>query len=230
MKSVKYENKIIAYTVNKAKVKNLYISIENGEVAIKAPWYVTSSQIQEIVEQKREWIYEKLSEYNNSPRATKKYKEGERFQILSQNYYLQIQFKNIQQAKLNVEKGIIDIILPNKLKNKNNKEKIKSMIEKMYQMIAEKEIEDAMEKVRIRVGLAPEEYKVKKLTRVWGNCSSTKKITLNRDLVMYSRKAIEYVVLHEICHLKYMNHSKKFWNMVEEYMPDYKEAEIELKK
>ena len=48
--------------------------------------------------------------------------------------------------------------------------------------------------------------------------------------MMYSRKAIEYVVLHEVCHLKYMNHSKNFWAMVEKYMPDYKEAEKELKK
>ena len=47
---------------------------------------------------------------------------------------------------------------------------------------------------------------------------------------MYSIHAIEYVCLHEICHLKHMNHSKKFWNMVEEYMPDYKIAEKELKE
>jgi len=46
--------------------------------------------------------------------------------------------------------------------------------------------------------------------------------------MMYSRKALEYVVLHEICHLRYMNHSKKFWAMVEYYMPDYKDAEKEL--
>ena len=48
--------------------------------------------------------------------------------------------------------------------------------------------------------------------------------------MMYSHKAIDYVVLHEICHLRYMNHSKKFWEMVESYMPDYKEAERELKQ
>ena len=48
--------------------------------------------------------------------------------------------------------------------------------------------------------------------------------------MMYSREAIEYVVLHEICHLKYMNHSKKFWEMVEKYMPDYKVYEKELKR
>jgi predicted metal-dependent hydrolase len=47
---------------------------------------------------------------------------------------------------------------------------------------------------------------------------------------MYSRHALEYVIIHELCHLKHMNHSKKFWSMVESFMPDYKEAEKELKK
>ena len=71
---------------------------------------------------------------------------------------------------------------------------------------------------------------IKKTKSIWGSCSSNRKITINQNLMMYSRKAIDYVVLHEICHLKYMNHSKKFWAMVEKYMPDYKEAEKELKK
>ena len=62
MNKIKYENKTIAYTVNKARVKNFYITIENGEVVIKAPWYVNSSQIQEVVESKRQWIMQKLEE------------------------------------------------------------------------------------------------------------------------------------------------------------------------
>ena len=52
MKKIKYENKTIAYTVNKARIKNVYISIQNGEVVVKAPWYVTQNQIQEVVERK----------------------------------------------------------------------------------------------------------------------------------------------------------------------------------
>ena len=112
----------------------------------------------------------------------------------------------------------------------DNTERIKSMMDKMYNMIAQREVELAMEKTRKLTGLAPDEYNIKKLKSVWGKCSSSKKITINQDLMMYSRHAIEYVVLHEFCHLKFMNHSKNFWGLVEKYMPDYKEAEKELKK
>lgn len=230
MKKIKYQNKTIAYTVSKAKIKNYYISIQNGEVVIKAPWYATSAQIQNVVEEKREWIMRKLEEYKTSPRKVKEYSDGERFQILGENYYLNIYYKNINNAILNVENGKIVVILPLDYAEEDNTEQIKKMIDKMYYMVAEKEVEQAMEKTRKMVGLAPEEYRLKKVKTVWGSCSSNKKITINQNLVMYSRKAIEYVVLHEVCHLKYMNHSKKFWAMVEKYMPDYKEAEKELKR
>ena len=230
MKKIKYENKTIAYTVSKAKVKNLYISIQNGEVVVKAPWYVTGSQIQEVVESKRAWIMQKLEEYKASPRKVKEYTNGEKFQILGESYYLNIYYQDITTAMLNVENEKINIILPLIYSEEDNTEQIKKMINKMYNMIAEKEVEIAMEKTRKMVGLAPEEYRIKKIKTAWGSCSSTKKITINQDLIMYSRKALEYVVLHEICHLKYMNHSKKFWEMVEKYMPDYKDAEAELKR
>ena len=172
----------------------------------------------------------KLEEYNVSPRKAKEYEDGEKFQILGESYYLNIYYKDINNAILNVENEKIEIILPLSYAEEDNTEQIKKMIDKMYYMIAEKEVESAMEKTRKMVGLAPEEYKIKKIKYAWGTCSSRKVITINQNLMMYSRKAIEYVILHEICHLKYMNHSKKFWEMVESYMPDYKEAEKELKK
>ena len=230
MKTIKYQNKTIAYTVSKAKVKNFYISIQNGEVVIKAPWYATGSQIQSIVEEKRDWIMRKLEEYKVSPRKAKEYADGEKFQILGESYCLNTYYKDINNAILNVEDGKIVIILPLRLAEQDNTEQIKKMIDKMYYMIAEREVEQAFEKIRRMVGLAPEEYRIRKVKSVWGSCSSNKKITINQNLMMYSRKALEYVVLHETCHLKYMNHSKKFWEMVAKYMPDYKEAEKELKK
>ena len=177
MKEIKYENKTIAYTVNKAKVKNFYISIQNGEVVIKAPWYVTSSQIQDVVESKRKWIMEKLEEYQKSPRKAKEYLDGEKFQILGEEYSLNIYYKDINNAILNVENGKIVIILPLRYAEEDNTEQIKKMIDKMYYMVAEREVEAAMEKTRKMVGLAPEEYRIKKTKSVWGSCSYMKYVT-----------------------------------------------------
>lgn len=101
--------------------------------------------------------------------------------------------------------------------------------EKYYRKEAEKVIFPIMEKMINLTGLKPERYKLFNFKRALGNCSNKKEIKLNPKLVMYSNHAIEYVCLHELCHLKHMNHSRAFWCLVEKYMPDYKEAERELK-
>ena len=76
------------------------------------------------------------------------------------------------------------------------------------------------------LGFAPEEYEIKKM-KTLGKCENNK-ITINPELVMYNRKIIDYVVLHQYCHLKYKTHSKKFFNMLEKYNPDYKKCEAIL--
>lgn len=57
----------------------------------------------------------------------------------------------------------------------------------------------------------------------WGSCSSKGNISINLLLAKYDKKAIDYVILHELCHLKELNHSKNFWQLVKTYMPDYQE-------
>ena len=109
-------------------------------------------------------------------------------------------------------------------KASNGKEAVEA-----FEYIAKEEVQSAMEDLKVRTGLAPLECTIKNLKATWGICSSKEKISINQNLMAYSRHAIEYVCLHEICHLKHMNHSKQFWNMVEYYMPDYKEAKKELK-
>ena len=93
MKKIKYENKTITYSVNKAEINNLYISIQDGEVVVKAPWYATSNQIQEVVESKKDWIMKELEKYRISPRKAKKYIDNEEFQILGKPYTLNIYYQ-----------------------------------------------------------------------------------------------------------------------------------------
>ena len=75
----------------------------------------------------------------------------------------------------------------------------------------------------------PNKIRIRNIKYAWGSCSSNKNITINLKLVNKSEEEIKYVALHELCHLKYMNHSDKFWNLVEKYMPNYKEIRKQLK-
>ncbi len=143
--------------------------------------------------------------------------------VLGIDYRVKIIYKNIKITELDVEDKTIKISLPNKYKKISNKEILDLAIEKMYEQIAIVEIERAMEKTRIMLGFAPEEYEIKKM-KTLGMCKD-RKITINPEIIKYNRKVIDYIVLHQYCHLKYKTHSKGFFNMLEKYQPDYRKCE-----
>ena len=80
------------------------------------------------------------------------------------------------------------------------------------------------------IGEFPNQVTIKNMKYAWGSCTSKRNIAINMKLARMKKQIIEYVVLHELCHLKYMNHSEDFWRLVEKNMPDYKKLRKELKK
>lgn len=221
------KNNVITYTVNKAATSNLYISVQNGEVVINAPWYTTSSQIQRVVEEKKQWILNKLKEYELSCESKKTYTKIETVKVLGKDYDLEVQYKMIKTPSLSFEDSKIQVVLPNQFKKMENAEIVSILMNKMYEKIAEKEIENSMEKTRLLLEIAPEDYEIKRMENTIAKCKE-RKITINPDIVMYSRDIIDYIVLHEFCHLKYKNHTKSFYNMLKTYMPNYEEKAKEL--
>ena len=230
MELVRNRNEVIAYTVSKAINSELYISIQNGEVMVKAPWYYTKQQIQQMVEQKKNWIINKLKEYENLSAKKRTFIKTKVVKILGANYYLKVSYKNIKMPTLNVENRDIQVTLPNKYKKIENSDILKMLIDKMYNKIAETEIELIMEKIRIELGIAPEDYTIARMKDCLGRCNLDKTITINPDIVMYEKETIEFVILHEFCHLQYKTHAKGFIKMMEEQMPNYEQQADKLGK
>ncbi len=143
--------------------------------------------------------------------------------VLGIDYKVKISYKNIKVTELDIENKTIKISLPNKYKNMESKEILDLAIEKMYEQIAKVEIERAMEKIRIMLGIAPEEYEIAKINTL-GICKNNK-ITINPEVVKYNRKVIDYIVLHQYCHLKFKTHCSSFYKMLEKYEPEYKKCE-----
>ena len=220
-------NNVITYTVNKDSVKDLYISVQNGEVVINAPWYATSNQIQRIVEEKKQWILNKMKEYDAKCENKKMAAKIKEVKVLGMNYELFFEYKNVDVADLSFSSNKINVILPNKFKNMENTKIVNILMEKMYKQIAEKEIERAMEKTRILLNIAPEDYKIEKMDKSVAKCDNNI-ITIDPEIVTYSKDVIDYIVLHEFCHLKYKNHTKSFYNMLKTYMPNYEKIAKEL--
>ncbi len=151
------------------------------------------------------------------------------------NIYIQIKYgKVIVKAPKKVSKKEIEKILEQKsewIQKTIEKETKKQEKKPLYTKEEFKEIveKNANELVK-QTGLVPNKITIKKIKYAWGSCSNKKNITINLELIKYSEQAIRYVILHEFCHIKYMNHSKDFWNLVEKYMPDYKQIKKNLNK
>ena len=148
--------------------------------------------------------------------------------VLGVDYRVKIIYRNIKITELDVEGKTIKISLPNKYRKMSNVTILDLAIEKMYEQIANVELERAMEKTRIMLGFAPEEYEVKRFKGL-GKCEDSK-ITINPEIIKYGRKIIDYVVLHQYCHLKYKTHCKAFYNLLAKYEPNYKKYEELIKK
>lgn len=213
---------VITYTVNKAVNRDMYITVQNGEVVVNAPWYFTANRIQQMVQEKKSWILRQMEQYEeNLPNM-------QSVKIFGKNYDIEVRYKNIKTPELSLQQNYkIEIILPNKYKKVGNEQILKISIEKMYEQIANNEIENIMERTRKMLGIAPEDYELVKMKDTLGKCVNGK-ITINPELMQYKKEIIEYVVAHEFCHLKYKTHGKRFYEIIEKHIPDYKKYEREI--
>lgn len=154
------------------------------------------------------------------------------------NIYIQIKDGEvIVKANKKVKKDYIEEIIKQKSnwilkkleQEKKYDEKYATPINKEEVEYLKQTITEAVEKYSKRINEFPEKVRIRNIKYAWGSCSARRNITINIKLARKRKKVIEYVVLHELCHLKYMNHSRNFWELVEKNMKDYTIYRKELK-
>lgn len=220
---------MIEYEIERRKIKNVYICIKNGKIVVKAPIRISKSKIDELVTQKREWIERKI-----------KNKEEDRLVDIKNKKYVyilgkkvNIKFSYIEKRSINVklDRNSCLVYLPKEtILNDEIYNIINKKIDKELKEFSKYYIMLAMEKYIKLTSLQPKEIVIRKFKSIWGNCSSKKVIKINQNIIHYGMDQIEYVCLHELTHLKYMNHQKEFWNYIKKYMPNYKNISDVLKQ
>ncbi|AMD95591.1 M48 family metallopeptidase [Leptotrichia sp. oral taxon 847] len=220
--------KILGYEVHRKKVKNINLRIKpNMEIYISAPENLHSDYIKNFLISKENWIknvlkkLEKIKEEQKEP----KYTTGETHKFLGQKYILTVKIGNVNRVALNNDKKNEIILMVNSSIFNNSDEK-KKILEKWYFENAKKIFPKLLEKWIKILNEDVKKFSIKPLNKKWGFCNYIKKyVTLNVELIKHTPFEIEYVILHELAHLKYPNHAKGFYNYVEKYMPNYKNAE-----
>ena len=160
MNILKTRNNVISYTVNKEISSNCYVAVDGGEVVVNAPWYFSRKQIQTIIEEKRQWILNKIEEYQEQNRV---YSDKGSIVILGSAHQVRLYYKSQNAPSINIVNRTIEVVLPNKYKKLETTQILKILVDKLYEKVAEQEVERAMEKTRLLLGYAPEDYEIKKL-------------------------------------------------------------------
>ncbi len=162
----------------------------------------------------------------------------------------QIINSKIKNMYIYIKDGNVIVKVPNKLKERYAIDFVNQKSKWIYKKIKESEsqkgknttveqkdidkletiVMQSVEEYSNMIGVRPNKVKLKNIKYAWGSCSSKKNISINVQLAKKSEMEIKYVVLHEMCHLKHMNHSKAFWDLVETYMPNYKIYRKSLKQ
>ena len=175
--------------INRKKVKNLRIKVEDGIIKVSAPTRTSEREIKRILEKNRDTI-ERLKEEDLRKRRYKNHLFGEKLEITSEKE-----------------------------------------IEKIYRTELKKALDEIFEKYEKLTGLSPKSVDIRKMKVRWGTCyPQSGAIKINLYLAERPREQIEAVVLHELVHLKYFYHDKKFKEECKKYMPNYEEIERDLKR
>lgn len=199
-------------------VKNLILKIRpNGDIEVVAPRQISEIYIKDFINRKKTWIDKKLNEIKSRKNNPISYCSGDKIFYLGKEY----NFILIKSDRDFVKKSDLSIILftkfPDDYKYKHE------FINSWYREESKKIFIPILEKYLKITGKEIEKLTIKTLKTNWGSCNYKKRfINLNSEMMKKDIKFIEYVILHEIAHLEHPNHSKNFYNYIEQFMPDWK--------
>lgn len=208
--NILFDNQTISFHVQYGAGTKLAIQMDSvGHITVKAPNGTSDEQLMQAVERHGRAILDRLDAIaaaRDIPQ-TRDYQEG-KFLHLG-NYY-----------------DLHELIEIDGLSEEERKVKLK----KFYMLSCKKVVGERIKIYQARLKVKPKSFDVVESATKWGSCSSDRNLTFNYRLAMAPLDVIDYVVIHELCHLLHMNHDRSFWRRVGSIMPDYKEKELYLER
>ncbi len=209
----------ITITLERKNIKNMYLRVipPKGNVKVSVPLFLPDTELINFIKSRKDWILKK-QEYilNNNIQAPLKFTNGEKHYLWGNEYTLQL-IKNdkIKHVLIDKDKSIIYLPVPQR-STINAREK--TLVD-FYRKELKNAIPEVLDKCISIVGEKPSEVKVRKMKN-WGNCRQDRRITLNINLAKKAPKCLEYVMIHELCHLIEFNHGKEFKKLMDKFCPN----------
>ena len=218
---IKYGEKVITFDLEFRQRKTLEISVfPDLSVRVKAPVERNIDEVLAKVRKRASWILEQKYFFSlflpNFP--PRKYISGETHFYLGKQYRLKVNKSDEEDVLL--RRGILQVFTD----NRNISSRIKFLLEDWYKNRAQvkfvERLDICYDKVR-KYGFAKPKLQIRNMAKRWGSCSPTGKMILNTHLIKASSYCIDYVIMHELCHLIHQNHSRAFYRLLTRILPDW---------
>ena len=220
-------NGFIAEIIRSSKRKTSAIKIQKGKVFVIVPESLRFETIETLVAGKNRWIKSKLA-IQNEVMATKPkaFISGENFSYLGKDHSLKIEAGLYPSIKLHQEELVISV----REKSADNTKQIKQLLIKWFKQQAEVQLTEKTACYAKIIGVKPSSITIKSFKARWGSCNITGGIQYNWKIIIAPEPIINYLVIHELCHILHHNHSSAFWKTVGHHCPDYRECGAWLKR
>ncbi len=213
-----YTYRDIEFELKKSPRKTTSIYVErDGTISVLAPEPYDMAEIEKILETKRSWIYKNLAEWEdlNRTRVEREFVNGEGFPYMGSTYRLQI--TDDTNKELCLKNGMFV------LKRSSLSDAREKFID-FYKDKARNRIPKLVEHNAKAMGLNPKSINVQELQNRWASCTAEGVLNFHWRCMMAPLSALEYIVVHELAHLKHLNHTPEFWYAVEKVLPDYQQS------
>ena len=229
--------------IRSSRRKTIALQVSNAQVIVRAPKFVKTTYVEKLIQSKLQWLKQKVAEQQHNsllnPQFTLQF-TGEKLANnpiiyidgLPHNILIEFGQKGTFH---NVLDNNLTLVLSSRYKNHDLNSiailtRVKSQIEYWFKACIESYIREKLVVFSQKISLSPSSFKVRKYKARWGSCTSHGELSFNYLLKMLPTWVIDYVIIHELCHLKHMNHSTAFWQLVAKHCPEYQAAKNWLLK
>ena len=217
----------IPVEVVRKNIKNMHLSVlpPDGRVRVSAPTQLTDEAITMFVGTKLGWIKKQQEKFQQQPRQSERqYVSGETLYVWGKQYFLQVEYSYKGNVlTLSGDKAILTV------RKESSPTQRESFVNEWYRNLLKQEVAKYLPKWEKTTGLYCSSWQSKYMTTKWGTCNPTsKKIWLNLQLAKKPIECLEYVILHELAHLKVHNHGPEFTAILDQYMPYWREHKRRL--
>jgi len=213
----------IPYSIRFSKrARKLSIRVTPSMVEAVAPVGVPESKLVEFVQRKRAWVLRKVEEraaLGNAKRFTwpERFVTGARIPFRGRNMKLHVTDADVPDVQVRYRNAFL-VLKPASASDAD----VKKALENWMHLRLQDDITELVDLHAPRLGVQPGKIRVSRPKTRWGSCGRRNDILINGLLVVAPRSVLEYVVVHELCHIRHRNHGITFWRLVEEVLPDYK--------